>query len=104
MLANLLMILVVLVVGMFVVRRMRAMREDGTNWNSPEAIAEVRGNAGDLCRRALEEVTGTTTDEHFERRVTFVATDGAHAGFTLTPLGDGRTEVIVTVAGGLMSS
>src|SRR3954469_635796 len=104
MLANLLMILVVVVVGVFVVRRMRAMRDDGTNWNSPEAVAEVRGDAGDLCRRALEEVTGTTTDERFERRGTFVAPDGVHAGFTLTPLGDGRTEVIVTVAGGFASS
>jgi hypothetical protein len=102
--ANLLMILLVLFVGVFVVRRMRAMREDGTNWNSPEAVAEVRGDVGSLCRRALQEVAGTTTDERFDRRVTFVATNGANAGFTLTPLDDDRTEVTVTVAGGLMSS
>ena len=104
MLANLLMLLLVLLVGVFVFRRMRAMREDGTTWNSPEAVAEVRGDAGALCRRALEEVAGTKTDERFDRRVTFVATHGANAGFTLTPLGDDRTEVIVTVAGGFASS
>ena len=104
MLANLLMILLVLLVGAFVLRRMRAMREDGTNWNSPEAVAEVRGDAGAHCRRALREVAGATTDERFERRVTFVATDGANVGFTLSPLDDDRTEVLVTVAGGFASS
>ena len=49
-------------------------------------------------------MAGTKTDERFDRRVTFVATHGANAGFTLTPLGDDRTEVIVTVAGGFASS
>src|SRR5690349_12930606 len=104
MLSTLLMILLVLIVGAFVVRRVRGMREDGTGWNSPEARAEVRGDAGDLCRRALEAVTGTATDERFARRVTFVAADGMNVGFTLTRIDDDRTEVIITVAGGFMSS
>ena len=104
MLSALLLTLLVLVVGAFVARRLRGMREDGTGWNSPEARVEVRGDAGDLCRRALEEVTGTTTDERFARRVTFIAADGVNVGFTLTRLDNDRTEVIITVAGGFTSS
>jgi hypothetical protein len=99
MLSGLVMIaIVVLVVGL-VARRRQAMRADGSGWATTNATAMVDGDAGELCRRALREVTGTETDERFARRVTFVATPGANVGFTLTPADDGRTEVEITVAG-----
>lgn len=98
---SLVLLLLLVAAGVLAARRFLAMRADGPGqrWATAEAVADVDGDAGALIRRGLREVTGTETAERFERRVTFVATPEANVGFTVTPTGDGRTRVEITVAG-----
>jgi hypothetical protein len=72
-----------------------------------EAVVDVRGDAGALCKRALREVAGSMTSEQFSKRQTWVnshlpgeGTASASVGFRLDPLEHDRTRVTIRVVAG----
>jgi hypothetical protein len=72
-----------------------------------DAIVDVRGDAGELCKRALYEVAGSMTSETFSKRQTWVnshlpgeGTASASVGFQLDSLEDDRTRVTIRVGAG----
>ena len=71
------------------------------------AVVEVRGDAGALCKRALHEVAGSMTSQQFSKRQTWVNSHlpgegiaSANVGFRLDPLEQDRTRVTIQVTAG----